>query len=63
MIDAKTTSLDWRDTPLSGRLDTRMPTMPTGLQWLANADYVAAAVSAGMMGFIMAASFPDTRVC
>ncbi|WP_136246619.1 NAD(P)H-dependent flavin oxidoreductase [Halomonas borealis] len=51
---------DWRDTPLSRLLDTRLPVMATGLQWLANADYVAAAVNGGMMGFITAASFPDT---
>ncbi len=60
MIDAKAASLDWRDTPLSRLLGTRVPIMATGLQWLANADYVAAAVNAGMMGFITAASFPDT---
>ncbi|SHE81697.1 nitronate monooxygenase [Modicisalibacter ilicicola DSM 19980] len=51
---------DWRDTSLSRLLKTRLPIMATGLQWLANADYVAAAVNSGMMGFITAASFADT---
>lgn len=49
----------WRDTPLSRLLGTRLPIMATGLQWLARADYVAAAVDSGMMGFITAASFAD----
>ena len=50
---------NWRDTPLSRLLGTRLPIMATGLQWLARADYVAAAVDSGMMGFITAASFAD----
>jgi NAD(P)H-dependent flavin oxidoreductase YrpB (nitropropane dioxygenase family) len=37
----------------------RLPLIAGGLHWLANADYVAAAVNAGIMGFITAASFPD----
>ncbi|MBK8184563.1 MAG: nitronate monooxygenase [Candidatus Competibacteraceae bacterium] len=37
----------------------RLPIIASGLQWLANADYVAAAVNAGLMGFITAASFID----
>ncbi len=37
----------------------RLPIVAGGLQWLANADYVAAVVNAGLMGFITAASFPD----
>jgi len=37
----------------------RHPILAGGLQWLANADYVAAAVKAGAMGFITAASLPD----
>ena len=37
----------------------RLPVLASGLQWLANADYVAAAVNAGLMGFITAASYPD----
>jgi len=51
---------NWRDTLLSRQLGTRLPIMATGLQWLANAEYVAAAVDAGMMGFISAATFSDT---
>lgn len=35
---------------------TRLPIVAGGLQWLANADYVAAAARAGVMGFITAAS-------
>lgn len=37
----------------------RHPILAGGLQWLATADYVAAAVNAGLMGFLTAASFPD----
>lgn len=37
----------------------RHPILAGGLQWLADARYVAAAVEAGAMGFITAASFPD----
>lgn len=37
----------------------RHPILAGGLQWLANADYVAAAVKAGAMGFVTAASFAD----
>ncbi|MHB0774091.1 NAD(P)H-dependent flavin oxidoreductase [Halomonas sp. WWR20] len=51
----------WRETRLSHLLGTRLPIMATGLQWLSNADYVAAAVNGGMMGFITAASFADTH--
>src|SRR5690606_772887 len=32
-----------------------------GLMWLANADYVAAAARAGVIGFITAASFADSE--
>jgi nitronate monooxygenase len=38
----------------------RLPIIAGGLQWLANADYVAAAGRAGIIGFITAASFTDT---
>ncbi len=38
----------------------RLPVLATGLQWLAGAEYVAAAVNAGLMGFLTAASHPDT---
>lgn len=37
----------------------RLPVVAGGLQWLANADYVAAAARAGIIGFITAASSPD----
>jgi nitronate monooxygenase len=37
---------------------TRLPIVAGGLMWLANADYVAAASRAGIIGFITAASFP-----
>jgi NAD(P)H-dependent flavin oxidoreductase YrpB (nitropropane dioxygenase family) len=36
----------------------RLPVVASGLMWLSNADYVAAAANAGIMGFITAASFP-----
>ncbi len=38
---------------------TRLPIVASGLQWLANADYAAAASRAGIMGFLTAASFPE----
>ncbi|UEM07790.1 nitronate monooxygenase (plasmid) [Skermanella rosea] len=38
---------------------TRLPIVASGLQWLATADYAAAASRAGIMGFITAASFPE----
>lgn len=38
----------------------RLPIIASGLMWLANADYVGAAVNAGLMGFMTAASFPDS---
>ncbi len=37
----------------------RIPIIAGGLQWLANAEYVAAAGKAGIIGFITAASFPE----
>ena len=37
----------------------RHPILCGGLQWLADARYVAAAVNAGAMGFITCMSFPD----
>jgi NAD(P)H-dependent flavin oxidoreductase YrpB (nitropropane dioxygenase family) len=46
-------------TRITQMFGTRLPVLAGGLQWLANADYVAAAVNAGIMGFITAASFPD----
>ncbi|HYG91356.1 MAG TPA: nitronate monooxygenase [Azospirillum sp.] len=38
---------------------TRLPIVASGLQWLATADYAAAASRAGIMGFLTAASFPE----
>ena len=40
----------------------RHPIVAGGLMWLANADYVAAVVNAGGMGFITAKTFPDPKV-
>lgn len=37
---------------------TRLPIVAGGLMWLANAEYVAAAANAGILGFITAATFP-----
>jgi nitronate monooxygenase len=48
-------------TRLTDLFDIRLPVLAGGLQWLANADYVAAAVDAGIMGFITAASFADNE--
>tara|TARA_R110002049_G_scaffold307712_2_gene509130 strand:+ start:105590 stop:106597 length:1008 start_codon:yes stop_codon:yes gene_type:complete len=47
------------DTVLTRRFGTRLPIVAGGLQWLSDADYVAAAAQAGIMGFITAASFAD----
>ena len=47
-------------TRLTDLFGIRLPILAGGLQWLADARYVAAAVNAGIMGFITAASFPDT---
>ena len=46
-------------TRITELFDIRLPVLATGLQWLANAEYVAAAVNAGLMGFLTAASHPD----
>ncbi|CAB3793068.1 NADH:quinone reductase [Paraburkholderia ultramafica] len=40
---------------------TRLPIVAGGLMWLADADYVAAASRAGIIGFLTAASFPEPR--
>ena len=37
----------------------RLPVIASGLMWLANADYIGAAVNAGLMGFMTAASCPS----
>lgn len=39
----------------------RHPILAGGLMWLADADYVAAVVNAGGMGFITAKTFPDFK--
>jgi NAD(P)H-dependent flavin oxidoreductase YrpB (nitropropane dioxygenase family) len=44
-------------TKITRLLGTRLPILASGLQWLANADYVAAAAGAGIAGFITARSF------
>ncbi len=46
-------------TALTDRLGIRLPMLAGGLMWLGDADYVAAAANAGILGFITAASFPD----
>lgn len=38
---------------------TRLPIVAGGLMWLSDANYVAAAARAGILGFITAATFPD----
>ena len=38
---------------------TRLPIVAGGLMWLADAEYVAAASRAGIIGFITAASYPE----
>lgn len=47
-------------TAITDLFGTRLPIVAGGLQWLANADYVAAAAKAGVMGFITAASHATT---
>lgn len=49
---------DW-PTAATALFGTRLPIVAGGLMWLSNADYVAAAARAGMIGFITAASFPE----
>lgn len=48
-------------TAITDLFGIRLPIIAGGLQWLANADYVAAAGRAGIIGFITAASFPDNE--
>jgi len=55
MTDVKATI----QTPLTDSFNLRLPIVAGGLMWLANAEYVAAAARAGILGFITAASFPD----
>jgi NAD(P)H-dependent flavin oxidoreductase YrpB (nitropropane dioxygenase family) len=48
-------------TRLTDLLGIDHPILCGGLMWLADADYVAAVVNAGAMGFITARSFPEPR--
>ena len=43
------------ETRITELFGIRLPIIAGGLQWLANAEYVAAAANAGIMGFITAA--------
>src|SRR5690606_25215544 len=47
------------ETPITRMFNIRLPIVAGGLMWLADAQYVAAASRAGIMGFITAASFPE----
>ena len=48
-------------TKITDLYDTKLPIIAGGLMWLSNAQYVAAAARAGIMGFITAASFPNEQ--
>lgn len=48
-------------TRITKLLGIRLPIIASGLQWLANADYVAAAVRSGLTGFITARSFSSSE--
>jgi NADH:quinone reductase (non-electrogenic) len=45
--------------PVTELFGTRLPIVAGGLMWLADANFVAAASHAGIIGFITAASFPE----
>lgn len=47
--------------PVTELFGTRLPIVAGGLMWLADAEYVAAASRAGIIGFITAASFPEPQ--
>ncbi|MGY6633427.1 MAG: NAD(P)H-dependent flavin oxidoreductase [Alkalilacustris sp.] len=47
-------------TPLTELLGIERPILCGGLMWLGTAEYVAATVNAGAMGFITPRSYPDT---
>jgi len=49
--------MNW-DTALTREFGLRLPIVAGGLQWLADAPYVAAAAKSGILGFVTAASFP-----
>jgi len=46
-------------TAITDMYGMRVPVIAGGLQWLANAEYVAAAGRAGIIGFMTAASLPE----
>lgn len=46
-------------TAITELFGTRLPVVAGGLMWLADANYVAAASRAGIIGFITAATFPE----
>ena len=46
-------------TPMTELFGIERPILAGGLMWLADANYVAAVVNAGCMGFITAKTFPD----
>lgn len=46
-------------TPVTELFGIRHPILAGGLMWLSDANYVAAVVNAGCMGFITAKTFPD----
>lgn len=48
-------------TPVTELFGTRLPIVAGGLMWLGDANYVAAAARAGIIGFITAASFPESE--
>jgi NADH:quinone reductase (non-electrogenic) len=47
--------------PVTELFGTRLPIVAGGLMWLADANFVAAASRAGIIGFITAASFPEPQ--
>ncbi|KIC45875.1 2-nitropropane dioxygenase [Ruegeria sp. ANG-S4] len=47
------------DTAVTRTYGTRLPVIAGGLQWLARAEYVAAAAKAGIVSFITSASFAE----
>lgn len=47
-------------TAATAAFGTRLPIVAGGLMWLGDAAYVSACARAGIMGFLTAASFPDT---
>lgn len=48
-------------TPITELFGIRLPIVAGGLMWLSDANYVAAAARAGIIGFVTAASFPEVH--